>query len=68
MVTVLLVDDYPAMRQMLRDILERYPDIHVVGETATGEEAVVQSTRLRPSVVVIDILANDQWYRSDDAD
>jgi DNA-binding NarL/FixJ family response regulator len=55
MITVLLVDDYPVMRQLLRDILDRYSDIHVVGEAATGEEAIVQSTKLRPSVVIIDI-------------
>ena len=55
MITVLLVDDYPAMRQLLRDILERHSDIRVIGEAATGEEAVAQSTNLHPSVVVIDI-------------
>jgi DNA-binding NarL/FixJ family response regulator len=55
MITVLLVDDYPVMRELLREILERYSDIHVVGEAATGEEAVRQSTTLQPSVVVIDV-------------
>ena len=55
MITVLLVDDYPAMRQLLRDILERYHDIQVIGEAATGEEAVVQAEALKPAVVVIDI-------------
>jgi hypothetical protein len=38
--TVVLVDDYPEMRQLLRDILERYPDMQIVGEAASGEEAV----------------------------
>ena len=55
MVTVLLVDDYSPMRQMLRDILERYSDIKVIGEAGTGEEAVLQSTALHPSVVIIDM-------------
>lgn len=55
MITVLLVDDFPAMRQLLRDILEQYANIQVVGEAATGEEAVRQSATLHPSVVVIDI-------------
>ena len=55
MITVLLVDDYPVMRQLLRDILERHSDIRVIGEAATGEEAVAQSTNLHPAVVVIDI-------------
>ena len=55
MITVLLVDDYPAMRQLLREILERYSDIQVVAEAATGEEAVAQSLTLKPTVIVIDI-------------
>ena len=55
MITVLLVDDYPAMRQLLRDILERYHDIQVIGEATTGEEAVVQAVGLKPTVVIIDI-------------
>jgi DNA-binding NarL/FixJ family response regulator len=55
MITALLVDDYPAMRQLLRDILERYHDIQVIGEATTGEEAVVQAMALKPTVVVIDI-------------
>ena len=55
MITVLLVDDYPAMRQLLRDILERYSDIQIIGEAGTGEEAVAQAATLNPSVVVIDL-------------
>ena len=55
MINVLLVDDYPIMQQLLRDILQRYPDICVVGEAQNGEEAVVQSIKLKPTVVIIDI-------------
>jgi len=55
MVTVLLVDDYPTMRELLREILERFSDIQVIGEAATGEEAVAQHAALKPKVVVIDI-------------
>ena len=55
MITVLLVDDYPAMRQLLRDILERYHDICVIGEATTGEQAVDQTVALKPTAVVIDI-------------
>jgi len=55
MITILLVDDYPAMRQLLREILERHSDIEIIGEAATAEEAIVQSAILKPTVVVIDI-------------
>ena len=55
MITVLLVDDYPVLRQLLRKILERHPDIDVIGEAATGEEAVAQVASLKPTVVLIDL-------------
>jgi CheY-like chemotaxis protein len=53
-VQVILVDDYPEMRELLRDILDRYPEISVIGEAETGEDAVAKVTRLRPPVVIID--------------
>jgi DNA-binding NarL/FixJ family response regulator len=55
MIDILLVDDSSMMRQLLRDILEHYPDIRVVGEAPTGEDAIVLSTQLTPTVVIIDI-------------
>ncbi|HET9844319.1 MAG TPA: response regulator transcription factor [Nitrospira sp.] len=55
MINVLLVDDYPIMQQLLRDILQRYPDICVVGEAQNGEDAILKSTQLKPTVVIIDI-------------
>jgi DNA-binding NarL/FixJ family response regulator len=55
MITILLVDDYPLIRHLVRKMLERHPDIQVIGEAASGEEAVVQAAALKPAVVVIDI-------------
>ena len=55
MINVLVVDDHPIMQQLLRDILQRYPDICVVGEAHNGEDAILQSIKLTPTVVVIDI-------------
>src|SRR6478672_11230647 len=55
MISVLLVDDYPAIRQLLREVLQRHSDIEVIGEASTGEEAVVQTRILKPTVVLIDI-------------
>jgi DNA-binding NarL/FixJ family response regulator len=55
MINVLLVDDYPIMQQLLRDILQRYPDICVVGAAQNGEDAILKSTQLKPTVVIIDI-------------
>jgi two-component system, NarL family, invasion response regulator UvrY len=53
-VQVFIVDDYPEMRQLLRDTLHSYSGISVIGEAATGEDAVAQVKRLRPTVVIID--------------
>ncbi len=54
MITVLLADDHPALRLGLRVLLDRAPDIQVLGEAATGPEALAQWAALRPAVVVLD--------------
>ena len=55
LVRVLLVDDHTMVRQGLRSILQTYPNLEVVGEASTGEEAVDGAGKLRPAVVVMDI-------------
>jgi DNA-binding NarL/FixJ family response regulator len=55
MINVLLVDDYPAIRHLLRQILQRHPEIQIIGEATSGEEAVALSATLKPTVVLIDI-------------
>lgn len=52
---VLLVDDHRIMRDGLRAILTREPDVEVVGEAADGREAVTQAVALGPDIVVMDI-------------
>lgn len=52
---VLLADDHPFFRDGMRMFLETAPDIAVVGEAATGDEAVAQATALAPDVVLMDI-------------
>jgi DNA-binding NarL/FixJ family response regulator len=55
MIRILLVDDHVVMRQLLRSILESYPDLLVVGEAGSGEHAVARANELLPSVVIIDV-------------
>jgi len=55
MIRVLLVDDHPILRSGLSGLLELEPDLEVVGEASTGEEAVERVKILRPDVVVMDI-------------
>jgi DNA-binding NarL/FixJ family response regulator len=51
---VLLADDHRMVREGLRAVLER-AGVEVVGEAATGHEALTEVRRLRPDVVVMDI-------------
>ena len=53
--TVLLVDDHLLVRQGCRRILEQRPEITVVGEASTGEEALEKVETLRPAVVFLDV-------------
>lgn len=55
MIRVLLADDHAIVRASLRAWLETTEDIVVVGEVADGRNAVTESLRLRPDVVVLDI-------------
>jgi DNA-binding NarL/FixJ family response regulator len=55
MIRVLLADDQAMVREGLRLILDTQPDITVVGEASTGEEALTAARRLRPDVVVMDV-------------
>jgi DNA-binding NarL/FixJ family response regulator len=53
--TVLLVDDHPIVRTGLRALLDERDDVRVVGEAASGEEAVALAAHLRPDVVLCDL-------------
>lgn len=52
---VLLVDDHPIVRAGLKSLLTGRNDVEVVGEAATGEEAVVRANLLHPDVVLCDL-------------
>lgn len=54
-VRVILVDDHPIVRAGVRSLLDRRDDVEVVGEAASGEEAVVLARHLRPDVVLCDL-------------
>ncbi len=54
-ITVLLAEDHAIVREGLRSLLELARDFEVVGEAATGREAVDLARKLRPTVVVMDI-------------
>ena len=54
-VRVLIVDDHEVVRVGLRTVLSRQDGINVVGEVATATDAVAESCRLQPDVVLMDV-------------
>jgi DNA-binding NarL/FixJ family response regulator len=54
-VRVLLVDDHPIVRAGLRSLFADGDEIAIVGEAATGEEAVALTRHLHPDVVLCDL-------------
>lgn len=58
-IRVLLVDDHAMLRAGFRTILETQADITVVGEAATGADAVSQASALLPDVITMDVQMPD---------
>ena len=56
--TLLLVDDHPTFRARARALLEAV-GFDVVGEAASGEEALREAERLHPQVVLVDVVLPD---------
>lgn len=55
-IEVLIVDDSPFIRRAVQRMLAPVPEVEVVGTAANGREAVEQTRRLRPDLVILDIV------------
>ena len=55
-ITILLVDDHEVVRQGLRAYLDAQPDFTVIGEAASGEEAVEAAMEFLPDVMLMDLV------------
>jgi two-component system response regulator DevR len=58
-IRVFLLDDHEVVRRGVHDLLNDEPDITVVGEAATAEQALVRVPALRPQVAVLDVRLPD---------
>ena len=59
MTTIVMVDDHQVVRQGLRALLEAEPDFSVVGEAGDGLTAMQLVERLKPDVLVLDLILPD---------
>jgi NarL family two-component system response regulator LiaR len=55
-IRILIADDHAIVRKGLRAVLRNVPDIQVVGEAATGWEAISEAESLQPDVVLMDLV------------
>ena len=54
--SILIADDHEVVRNGIRSYLETIPDIQVVGEASSGEEALIQVAELIPDIVLLDLI------------
>jgi DNA-binding NarL/FixJ family response regulator len=52
---ILVAEDHPLFRKGMISLLSSVPEFEVVGEAATGEEAVARAAELQPDVVLMDL-------------
>ncbi|MER5408737.1 response regulator, partial [Streptomyces sp. NPDC002769] len=58
-IRVFLLDDHEVVRRGLTDLLDAEPDISVVGDAGSVEQALVRGPALRPHVAVLDVRLPD---------
>lgn len=54
-IRILIADDHPLFRDGMHGLLDSVPDTDVVGEAASGEEAITLAENLQPDVILMDI-------------
>ncbi len=57
---VLLVDDYERVRRSLASFLTKQRGVQVIGEAASGDEAIAETERLQPDLVLMDLEMPDR--------
>jgi len=55
LIQTLVADDHQLFRDGIKALLQATPDTEVVGEAASGEEAILQAAKLKPDVILMDL-------------
>lgn len=55
-INVLIVDDHVIVRKGIRALLATEPDIQVIGEAKNGREAIAETEKLKPDVILMDLV------------
>jgi len=55
LIDIVLIDDHAIVRQGLRSVLEREPDLRIIGEAGTPAQAMAVVASTRPSIVLLDL-------------
>lgn len=55
MITILLVDDHPMLRQGVAQLIEMEEELRVVGEASDGNEAITKALALEPDMILLDL-------------
>ncbi|MFD7911901.1 response regulator [Streptomyces sp. NPDC059752] len=58
-ISVFLLDDHEVVRRGVHDLLDAEPDLTVVGEAGTAEQALIRIPALRPRVAILDVRLQD---------
>ncbi|MET8751266.1 response regulator transcription factor [Streptomyces sp. NPDC004667] len=58
-IRVFLLDDHEVVRRGVHDLLDAEPDLTVVGEAGTAEQALIRVPALRPRVAILDVRLQD---------
>jgi two-component system, NarL family, nitrate/nitrite response regulator NarL len=53
---ILIADDQPPILRMVRQILDEHPHLEVVGEASDGAQAVLMVARVKPDVVILNVV------------
>jgi len=53
---ILIADDHPGIRAAVRSRLQSRPDLNVCGEASNGEDLIEKALRLKPDLIILDVV------------